>query len=165
VTDIQNASTEPGSHNPDDNPDDTAADETMAVGELLWIDPRSLIVGVNVRGDAHLDRHFVADIAERGVREPITVRRNDEGELVVRKGKRRTLAAVEAGLPRVRVFVEPDPDPSDGDTAGWVERIVDQLGENAHRVGNSDAAPSGIASGASFSIIHDLLVGPQVRPA
>jgi ParB family chromosome partitioning protein len=134
VIDTRKASTEPSS----DNPDDTA-DKIMAVGELLWVDPRSLIVGVNIRGEAHLDKHFVADIAERGVREPITARRDAEGRLVVRKGKRRTLGAVEAGLARVRVFVEPDPDPTDADTAGQIERIVDQLGENAHRSANSDA--------------------------
>jgi hypothetical protein len=85
--------------------DDVVTDvEAAAVGELSWVDPRALVVGVNVRREANLDRHFVRDIAGRGAREPIPVRRRPEdGALVVRKGKRRTLAAIEAGLGRVRV--------------------------------------------------------------
>ena len=122
-----------------DEPITDAAGETAAVGELLWVDPRILIVGVNVRDEANLDRYFVRDIGDRGVREPITVRRSDGGALVVRKGKRRTLAAIEAGLERVRVFIEPEPDPNVEDIAAQIERIVDQLGENAHRSRNSDA--------------------------
>jgi ParB family chromosome partitioning protein len=111
-----------------------------AVGELAWADPRTLIVGANVRGEVRLDAHFVRDIADRGVREPIPVRRRDEdGALVVRKGKRRTLAAIEAGLGLVRVFIEPEPDPGDVDTAGQIDRIVDQLGENHHRATTTDA--------------------------
>ncbi|MGQ0573801.1 MAG: hypothetical protein ACT4RN_06300 [Pseudonocardia sp.] len=79
------------------------------IGELAWVDPRVLVVRVNVRADAALDRHFVRDIADRGVREPIPVRRREDGALVVRKGHRRALAAVEAGVARVRVFIEPGP--------------------------------------------------------
>jgi ParB family transcriptional regulator, chromosome partitioning protein len=109
------------------------------VGELAWADPRTLIVGVNVRGDVALDRGFVRDIAARGVREPITVRRRGEdGALVVRKGKRRTLGAIEAGCSLVRVFIEPEPDVADTDPTGQVERIIDQLGENHHRAATTE---------------------------
>ena len=59
--------------------------------ELLQVDPRSLVVGANVRADAALDKAFVGSIRDRGVREPIIVRRDGEGRLVVRKGQRRTL--------------------------------------------------------------------------
>src|SRR6476646_127096 len=76
--------------------------------EVLWVDPRELIIGDNVRLDAALERAFVADIAERGVRQPIPVRREESGRLVVRTGQRRVLAAIEAGLVRVRVLVEPE---------------------------------------------------------
>jgi hypothetical protein len=58
---------------------ETVTGEAAAVGELSWVDPRSLIVGVNIRGEANLDRHFVRDIADRGVREPIHVRRRPRG--------------------------------------------------------------------------------------
>jgi ParB family chromosome partitioning protein len=109
------------------------------VGELLQVDPRTLIVGVNTRHDVQLDRYFVRDIADRGVREPVTVQRRGDGALVVRKGQRRTLAAVEAGLPLVRVLLEPAPEPEDSDTAGRIECIIDQLGENQHRAALTEA--------------------------
>jgi ParB family chromosome partitioning protein len=50
----------------------------------------------------------------------------------VRKGPRRTLAAVRAGLDRVKVIVEDEAEP-DASAAAQIERIVDQLGENQHR--------------------------------
>ncbi len=115
------------------NTTDRQTDQPGELGELLLVDPATLIVGANVRGVVELDRAFARDIAERGVREPITVRRNPDGELVVRKGKRRTLAAVQAGLTQVRVFVDPGTDPDDGDTAGRIARTIDQLAENDHR--------------------------------
>jgi ParB family chromosome partitioning protein len=99
-----------------------------------------LIIGANVRRQVGLDREFVRSIRDRGVREPIQVRhRAGDGALVVRKGKRRTLGAIEVGQALVRVLVEPDADPGEGDIAGQVERIVDQLEENLHRSGNSEA--------------------------
>lgn len=115
------------------NTTDRQTDQPGELGELLLVDPATLIVGANVRGVVELDRAFARDIAERGVREPITVRRNPDGELVVRKGKRRALAAVQAGLTQVRVFVDPGTDPDDGDTAGRIARTIDQLAENDHR--------------------------------
>jgi ParB family chromosome partitioning protein len=108
------------------------------LGTLLWVDPAELVVGINTRTEVRLSAHFVADIGERGVREPITVRRRDDGALVVRKGQRRTLAAVKAGLARVRVLLEADDDPDGADRRGQIARIVDQLGENNHRAGIGD---------------------------
>lgn len=105
--------------------------------ELLWVDPRELIIGDNVRLDAALDKAFVADIAERGVRQPIPVRREDSGALVVRTGQRRALAAIEAALVRVRVLVEPEQ--ITDERAQSIDRILDQLGENEHRSALSDA--------------------------
>jgi len=109
------------------------------LGELLQVDPRQLIIGVNVRGTVVLDREFVRSIRDRGVREPIQVRRRADGALVVRKGKRRTLGAIEAGQALVRVLVDPEVDPAEENGAGQIERIVDQLEENLHRSGNSEA--------------------------
>ena len=39
----------------------------------------------------------------------------------------------------MRVLVEPDADPGEDDRGGQIERIVDQLEENQHRSGNTDA--------------------------
>ncbi|GAY08594.1 ParB/RepB/Spo0J family partition protein [Pseudonocardia sp. N23] len=108
------------------------------LGTLMWVDPTQLVVGINTRTEVRLSAHFVADIGERGVREPITVRRRDDGALVVRKGQRRTLAAVKAGLARVRVLLEADDDPDRADRHAQIARIVDQLGENNHRAGIGD---------------------------
>jgi ParB family chromosome partitioning protein len=118
-----------------------------AVGELLLADPRTLVVGMNVRRDLALDKPFLRSIADRGVREPIIARRAADGTLVVRKGKRRTVAAVEVGRDTVPVLVEPgDPDsdsePGELDRAGKaqrVDRIVDQLEENQHRAATTEA--------------------------
>ncbi|GAA3229226.1 hypothetical protein GCM10017691_21120 [Pseudonocardia petroleophila] len=111
------------------------------VGELLRVDPRTLIIGQNVRRDVALDKPFLRSIADRGVREPIIVRRDDQGALVVRKGKRRTLAAVETGRDSVPVLVEPGrpgDDPDADDRREVIDRIVDQLEENHHRAGTSE---------------------------
>jgi ParB family transcriptional regulator, chromosome partitioning protein len=104
---------------------------------LEWVDPVELVVGVNTRTVAALNRGFVGSIADRGVREPITVCRDERGRLVVRTGQRRALAAVQADLRAVPVIIQPDP--AAGTAAGQVERIVDQLVENQHRQGLPEA--------------------------
>ena len=122
------------------------------LGELAWADPAELVLEVNTRTEVHLDPHFCASVRDRGVREPISVYRRDDGDgdgvsvLVVRKGQRRTLAALKAGLARVRVLIEPQPSTADIDTEPErarrthdAERIIDQLTENQHRADISDA--------------------------
>lgn len=109
--------------------------------ELVMVDPAVLVVDRNVRADTALDRGFVASIRDHGVRQAILARRREDGALVVRHGHRRALAAVQVGLATVRVIVEPGtPGTDERDDAGAeVERIVDQLGENTHRSGLTDA--------------------------
>lgn len=118
------------------------------LGELAWADPAELVLEVNTRTEVHLDPHFCASVRDRGVREPISVYRRGDGDgvLVVRKGQRRTLAALKASLARVRVLIEPQPSTADIDTeperarrTHEAERIIDQLTENQHRAGISDA--------------------------
>lgn len=122
--------------------DATTGHDSEPVGELLRVDPRTLVIGANVRRDVVLDRPFLRSISDRGVREPIIVRRDDHGVLVVRKGKRRTLAAVETGRPTVPVLVEsgrPGEDPDAEDRGEVIDRIVDQLEENQHRAATHEA--------------------------
>jgi len=83
-----------------------------------------------------LERGFVADVKDRGVRQIIPVRRDETGRLVVQTGQKRVLAAIEAGLDRVRVLVET---PLTGERDRVIDRILDQLGENEHRSPISDA--------------------------
>lgn len=93
--------------------------------ELITVDPGTLTIGANVRIDTKLDKPFLESIAEHGVKQPIQAYRNDDGNLVVVAGQRRTLAAVQAALPTVKVEVIDTPDDAD--------RIVDQMTENEHR--------------------------------
>ncbi len=117
---------------------DTA--EPAVDAEVLWVDPRELIIGDNVRTDVTLDKGFVADIADRGVRQIIPVRRDESGRLVVQTGQKRVLAAIDAGLARVRVLVETQQLTDDRDRR--IDRILDQLAENEHRseIGDADEA-------------------------
>lgn len=111
--------------------------ETAVDAEVRWVDPRELIIGDNVRTAVELDKGFVADIKDRGVRQIIPVRRDEAGRLVVQTGQKRVLAAIEAGLDRVRVIVETQQITDERDRR--IDRILDQLGENEHRSGISDA--------------------------
>ncbi|WP_396908320.1 ParB/RepB/Spo0J family partition protein [Mycolicibacterium sp.] len=103
----------------------TAADEH---GTLEHLDPRSLVVDTNVRNVADVKADFIANIKEHGVLVPIVAVRDDHGQVLVRMGQRRTLAAREAGLTSVPVYVRAL---SNGDQL--VERVTEQIVENDHR--------------------------------
>lgn len=109
-----------------------AADPREEGAELVWADPAELILAPNVRLDVALDKEFLADIAAYGVHTPINGQRDAQGQLVVKSGQRRLLAAMRTGR-RIPVFVDPRPYSEDADAT--VTRIVDQLGENHHRAG------------------------------
>lgn len=121
-----------------DSDQDTALDAlatVQALPELAHVDPRTLIVSANVRGDAHLDKPFVASIRDQGVLVPIVARRRDD-ELHVVLGQRRTLGAVEAGRALVPVYIVDVPDEG---KAAEILRIVTQIIENDHREGLTDS--------------------------
>lgn len=100
-------------------------------GSLEHIDPRDLVIDPNVRGDADLDTDFVASIKEHGVLVPIVAIRGEGGQVRVRAGQRRTLAARDAGLPTVPVYIRAA---SEGDDAAQlVERVSEQIVENDQR--------------------------------
>ncbi|GAA1890244.1 ParB/RepB/Spo0J family partition protein [Williamsia serinedens] len=105
-----------------------AAATTEAIIE--HVDPATLVVDTNVRTEASVDRAFVASIKERGVIQPVLATRDSEGTLHVRDGQRRTLAAREAELTSIPVYVIATD--AAGDEAE-VERITDQLIANEHR--------------------------------
>jgi ParB family transcriptional regulator, chromosome partitioning protein len=97
---------------------------------IAHVDPRTLLVEVNVRRDAHLTPAFVDSIREHGVLTPVLVHRTGEG-LRVRAGQRRTLAAIEAGRDTIPAYVVEGDDDE-------VRRILEQLVENEHREQVSD---------------------------
>lgn len=96
------------------------------------LNPADLIVKVQVRTDAAADKALVADVKANGILQPITGYRNEAGGVVVLYGHRRTLAAMEAGLETVPVYVR-DEAPDE------VERIVTQVAENTRRESLTEA--------------------------
>ena len=97
-------------------------------GTLEHVDPDTLVLEVNVRPNQDLTKQFIASIKEVGVLVPIVAVRGDDDVLRVRAGARRTMAAREAGLTSVPVYVTT----ADSDTA---TRLVTQISENDHRLG------------------------------
>jgi ParB family chromosome partitioning protein len=93
-------------------------------GTVVRVDPATLIVAANVRSNTKVTKEFVASVKLHGVLVPITAQEAEDGLRVV-DGQRRTLAAVEAGLKDVPVFVVAPLE----DAA----RIVDQVVVNEHR--------------------------------
>lgn len=111
--------------------DPTTAESThdaAAIGTLEHLDPTTLVVDTNVRDEADLDADFIASIAEHGVLQPIAAVRAADGQILVRAGQRRTLAARAAGLATVPVYVRPL---APGDDL--VERVTEQIVENDQR--------------------------------
>lgn len=101
--------------------------------EIQNVDPKSLLVDVNVRSDLDLNKEFIGSIKEYGVLVPIVAVKTDDG-LRVRMGHRRTVGAVEAGRDSVPVYVTASD--AEGDAAE-LERLLIQHAENHHRTGLS----------------------------
>ncbi len=113
---------------------DTQHDDAAAahgVGTLEYRDPHSLVCGTNVRDQADIDADFVANIKEHGVLMPIAAVRTSDGQVVVRMGQRRTLAAREAGLTSVPVYVRPLTEGDD--STHLIQRVTEQIVENDQR--------------------------------
>jgi ParB family chromosome partitioning protein len=108
---------------------------TETRGTIEYLDPASLVIEANIRFAPDMDKgdkELVESIKQVGVLEPVVARRDENGNVLVRMGQRRTIAACEAGVPTIPVFVT---DASD-DTA---RRIIEQLAENDHRKALSGA--------------------------
>ena len=105
-------------------------------GTLEHLDPATVLVGDNVRDTAVLEPQFIASIAEHGVLQPVTAVRTDAG-VEVRDGQRRTLAAREAGLTSIPVYVLDTAQTNTKSTTA--ERIAQQIVANDHREALTDA--------------------------
>lgn len=117
-------------------PADTDATEVAAtaVEEFVYLDPATIIIGSNVRTDLRADhKEFRKSIKERGVLEAVTVYRNEDDHFVLVRGQRRTVTAAEVGTPAGLIPARVVPQPADAD------RIGDQMVENLHRAGISEA--------------------------
>jgi ParB family transcriptional regulator, chromosome partitioning protein len=98
----------------------------MSTQTLQMISPTALTVDTNVRSRAELGAEFIASIREHGVLQPVTACDRD-GVLHVLMGQRRTLAAVEAGVTQIPVYIVDSPEEAD--------RLSQQMVENDHRAG------------------------------
>ena len=116
---------------------DNAGSEHPATGTLEHIDPHSLTLETNVRDEADIDADFLASIKEHGVLTPIAAVRDADGQLRVRAGQRRALAARAAGLPTVPVYVRPAI--ASDEKTQTVERVSEQIVENDQRRQLTDA--------------------------
>ncbi|SIS23122.1 ParB/RepB/Spo0J family partition protein [Williamsia sterculiae] len=108
----------------------TAAATAVEAGELLHLNPADLVIDTNVRTDDTVPRPFAASVKTHGVRLPVLAVRDETGTVRVRDGQLRTLAAREADLATIPVYVVADA--ATGDQA-TIARITDQLVTNEHR--------------------------------
>lgn len=96
------------------------------------VDPTTLVVEDNIRHDTNLSRAFLGSIRRHGVLVPILAHPAADGQITVRDGQRRTLAACEVGLGSIPAYIV---DAADETTV----RIVQQLITNDHREALTDA--------------------------
>lgn len=99
---------------------------SLPTGVLEHLDPNEIEVEPNVRTEASLTKQFIASIKEQGVLVPVIAVR-EGGKVKVRAGQRRTLAAREAGLASIPVYI------SDADLDA-AARLSQQIVENDHRL-------------------------------
>jgi ParB family chromosome partitioning protein len=107
----------------------STARNTQPEGTLEYLDPNTVDIGKNVRDDA--DAGLVASIKELGILVPLTAVRSPEGTITIREGQRRTLAAREAGLATMPVFVRDDT--ATDDKTRTQNRVVEQITTNKER--------------------------------
>lgn len=110
------------------------AADVATTDEFVLLDPSTIVIGTNVRTDTRVDeKEFRKSIKERGVLEAVTVYRDEDGQPVLLRGQRRTIAAAEVGTPTGLIPARVVPQPEDA------ERIGDQMVENIHRVAMRDS--------------------------
>ncbi|WP_301150469.1 ParB/RepB/Spo0J family partition protein [Mycobacterium simiae] len=112
----------------------TANTATTSQGTVEHLDPRTLVLEANVREDAPASQGYaelMTSIRNYGVLSPLTAVRSPQGEVTVRDGQRRLMAAREAGLATVPVYVTADLATTEQERT--VARITEQIVVNDHR--------------------------------
>ncbi|GAB2714204.1 hypothetical protein GCM10027038_10620 [Arthrobacter bambusae] len=106
-------------------------DEAVTVAlprpRLELLNPAMLTIAANVRTELDMTPEFLDSVKQHGVIVPIVAQITDEGEIHVLYGQRRTVAALEAGLPEVPVYVS--------ESQAEADRIAKQVVENDQRAG------------------------------
>ncbi|WP_016885130.1 MULTISPECIES: ParB/RepB/Spo0J family partition protein [unclassified Rhodococcus (in: high G+C Gram-positive bacteria)] len=104
-------------------------------GEMfVRLDPYALDIGANVRDQVDLSEtpEFVESIRDHGVLEAISAVQLADGQIVVRDGQRRTLAAREIGATSIPVIVRLDT--ATNERARNAERLIAQMEANDQRL-------------------------------
>jgi ParB family chromosome partitioning protein len=101
------------------------------VTTIQQLDPRTLIIDVDVRAEAWPDRALVASIRNTQVLPPVKALHSPDGGIRVRYGHRRILAAIEAGRETVPVLVT---EAEDDQAAGIVAHMTDNLDQSPRPV-------------------------------
>lgn len=130
---------------------------------LEWHDPRTLLTDKNIR-EIEPDADMIESVRTLGVLQPIIAVRTAEGQVRVRYGEGRTLAAIAAERDLVPVIVTG----AEGDDKAEqiAERIISQRAENTYRQGmklseHAHAAYQLSLLGLSDKDIHTRLQMPQ----
>lgn len=105
--------------------------DTSTAPSIEHISPDALTIEDNVREAIELPKQFVVSIKQHGVLQPVLAHRNADGTLYVRDGQRRTLAAREAGIATMPVYLVDATDETK-------TRIVQQLVTNEQREALTD---------------------------
>ncbi|MDO5677497.1 MAG: ParB N-terminal domain-containing protein [Propionibacteriaceae bacterium] len=90
------------------------------MSDLQHVNPATLTLDGNIRTNTAIDQGLIDSITHLGVLQPITAW-NDNGQLRVISGQRRTLAAIKAGRDTVPVYVVPQPEELELPLMGLVE--------------------------------------------
>ena len=110
---------------------------TNATAELRHVDPTTVAIDDNIRTNPHITKQFVESIAS-GIRQPLLGYLAADGTVTITDGQRRTLAAREAGLATIPVYLIPRDQALTTDEA-TIERVVDQIVANSDRENHSRA--------------------------
>ncbi|MFG1820822.1 ParB/RepB/Spo0J family partition protein [Kribbella sp. NPDC049174] len=102
---------------------------------LEWHDPRTLLTDKNIR-EIQPDPEMIRSVANVGVLQPIIGVRAVGGQVRVRYGEGRTLAAIAAERDLVPVIVT---GPEGDSNAEEIARIIRQRAENTYRQGMTDS--------------------------
>lgn len=124
------------------------------------VDPRTLLLDKNIRLSSDADKDFVASIKDVGVLQSITAVRTGDGQVRVRYGHRRTMAAIAAGLATVPVEIIGD---EGTDSADEIERLVRQRAENKHRAALTLSEDAAVVEQLSLLGVSEAQIAKRLR--
>ncbi|MBN9605003.1 MAG: ParB N-terminal domain-containing protein [Actinomycetales bacterium] len=155
----------PDGDGPDTPPEQAVSERVRPV--LVYVNPSTVRLEVNVRKKPKVSREFVASVKRRGVLVPMLGYYDAEGEVVIRDGQRRILAAQRAGLDEAPALVWPSREALDTNQVER-DRIIDQVTANSNRenlseADEADAIQQLALTGLEATVIAKELAVPAAR--